>query len=218
MADGTTSGTSQEANTATGNSSSTDGSIGVVPTPDYGIVDSTNPSGTAGTNSNAGTGSSGSSSTGTGTSGTASPTPKPSEEAIEKVLTEPGLGGIMNSDSRSKVFVLDQDYTAVGDNGLTAKFTFNPSDDAPFKSVRAEIKLEDMVFTFAPTNAGVLTGKTNDGLDLFIFSGQAPYLFDSTGKKWSETASTNARFIIQVIMQRNGVDVKEITLSLNSAN
>ena len=124
----------------------------------------------------------------------------------------------MNSDSRSKVFALDQDYTAVGDNGLTAKFTFNPSSETPFVSVRAEIKLEDMVFTFAPTNAGMLTGKTNDGLDLFIFSGQAPYLFDSTGKKWSETASTNARFIIQVVMAKNGVDVKEITLSLNSAN
>jgi hypothetical protein len=186
-----------------------------LPTPDNGIVDSDNPTGASGSK---GTGSAGSGSTGAGSTGSVSPTPKPSQEAIEKVLTEPGLGGIMNSDSRSKVFVLDQDYTAVGDNGLTAKFTFNPSDDAPFKSVRAEIKLEDMVFTFAPSNAGVLTGKTNDGLDLFIFSGQAPYLFDSTGKKWSETASTNARFIIQVVMAKNGVDLKEITLSLNSAN
>jgi RNA polymerase sigma factor (sigma-70 family) len=218
MADGTTSGTSQEANSGSGQSSSSNGSIGVLPTPDNGIVDSTNQNGTSGTNNSAGTDSTGSGSAGAGSTSSVSPKPKPSEEAIEKVLTEPGLGGIMNSDSRSKVFVLDQDYTAVGDNGLKAKFTFNPSDDAPFKSVRAEIKLEDMVFTFAPTNAGVLTGKTNDGLDLFIFSGQAPYLFDSTGKKWSETASTNARFIIQVIMQRNGVDVKEITLSLNSAN
>jgi RNA polymerase sigma-70 factor (ECF subfamily) len=71
MAEGTTSGTSQEANTGSGNSSSTDGSIGVLPTPDNGIVDSTDPSGTAGTNGNtssgaAGSGSSGSSSTGTG--------------------------------------------------------------------------------------------------------------------------------------------------------
>jgi hypothetical protein len=213
MAEGTTSGTSQEANTATGNSSSTNGTIGVLPTPDNGIVDSTDPSGTAGTNGNTSSGAAG-----TGSTGSVPPKPKPSPEAIEKVLAEPSLGGIMNSDSRSKVFALDQDYTAVGDNGLTAKFTFNPSSETPFVSVRAEIKLEDMVFTFAPTNAGILTGKTNDGLDLFIFSGQAPYLFDSTGKKWSETASTNARFIIQVIMQRNGVDVREITLSLNSAN
>jgi RNA polymerase sigma-70 factor (ECF subfamily) len=233
MADGTTSGTSQEANTGSGQSSSANGSIGVLPTPDNGIVENADSgatdgsAGTAGAGSaessstgggSKGSGSAGSSSTGSGSTGSVLPTPKPSEEAIAKVLTEPGLGGIMNSDSRSKVFALDQDYTAVGDNGLTAKFTFNPSDDAPFKSVRAEIKLEDMVFTFAPTNAGMLTGKTNDGLDFFIFSGQAPYLFDSTGKKWSETASTNARFIIEVIMQRNGVDVKEITLSLNSAN
>jgi RNA polymerase sigma-70 factor (ECF subfamily) len=218
MAEGTNSGTSQEANTGTGNSSSTNGSIGALPTPDNGIVDTTNPSGTAGTSGNTSSGSAGSGSAGSSSTGAALPNPKPSAEAIEKVLAEPSLGGIMNSDSRSKVFALDQDYTAVGDNGLTAKFTFNPSSETPLVSVRAEIKLEDMVFTFAPTNGGVLTGKTNDGLDLFIYSGQAPYLFDSTGKKWSETASTNARFVIQVVMAKNGVDVKEITLSLNSAN
>ena len=218
MAEGTNSGTSQEANTGTGNSSSTNGSIGALPTPDNAIVDSTNPSGTTGTNGNTSSGSAGSSSAGSSSTDSAASTPKPSKEAIEKVLAEPSLGEIMNSDSRSKVFALDQEYKAVGDNGLTAKFTFNPSSETPFVSVRAEIKLEDMVFTFVPTNAGLLTGKTNHGLDLFIFTGQAPYLFDSTGKKWSETATTNASFIIQVVMAKNGVDVKEITLSLNSAN
>jgi RNA polymerase sigma-70 factor (ECF subfamily) len=205
MAEGTNSGTSQESNAGTGNSSSTNGSIGVLPTPDNGIVDSTNPTGANGD-------------AGSGSTGSVSPTPKPSQEALEEVLAEPGLGGIMNSDSRARVFALDEDYTAVGENGLTAKFTFNPSSDTPFRSVRAEIQLEDAVFKFAPNDAGVLIGKTNDGLDLFIFSGQAPYLFDSTGKKWSETASTNARFIIQVVMAKNGVDVKEITLTLNSTN
>ncbi|CAN1488987.1 RNA polymerase sigma-70 like domain [Microbacteriaceae bacterium] len=218
MAEGTTSGSSQEANTGSEQSSSANGSIDILPTPDNGIVDNEDSSATDGAAGTAGTGSTGSGSKVSGPNDSGSKTPKPSEAAIEKVLTEPGLGGVMNSDSRSKVFVLDQDYTAVGDNGLTAKFTFNPSADDPFRSVRAEIKLEDMVFTFAPTNPGFLNGKTNDGLDFFVFSGQASYLFDSTGKKWSETASTNARFIIQVIMQRNGVDVKEITLSLNSAN
>jgi len=218
MAEGTNSGTSQEANTGTGNSSSTNGSIGALPTPDNGIVDTTNPSGTAGASGNASSGSAESGSAGSSSTGAVSPTLKPSAEAIEKVLAEPSLGGIMNSDSRSKVFALDQDYTAVGDNGLTAKFTFNPSSETPLVSVRAEINLEDMVFTFAPTNGGVLIGKSNDGLDVFIYSGQAPYLFDSTGKKWAETASTNARFIIQVVMAKNGVDVKEITLSLNSDN
>jgi hypothetical protein len=147
-----------------------------------------------------------------------SPTPGPSDKEIEKVLADGALGGVMNSDSRSKIFVLDEEYTAVGDNGLSAKFIFNPASESPFNSVRAEIKLEELLFTFVPTNSGVLSGKTNDGHDLFIFSGQAPYLFDSNGKKWSETATTNARFTIQVIMQKNGVDVKEITLSLNSAN
>jgi hypothetical protein len=183
--------------------------LDVLPTPDNGIVDDG-----AATNQ-AGAGSSSSSST---PSGSIRPTPVPSTGAIEKVLTEPSLGGIMNSDSRSQVFVLDQDYTVVADNGLTARFTFNPTADRAFLGVRAEIKASELVFTFTPTNAGILQGKTNDGLDLFIYSGQAPYLFDATGKRWTETVTRDARFIIQVIMEKNGVDVKEITLSLNSAN
>jgi hypothetical protein len=201
MAEGTT-------NTGNGQSSSANGSIGVLPTTDNGIVDNTDSSASDGAEGTAGSGSSGS----------VSPAPKPSEAALEKVLTEPSLSGIINSDSRSKIFVLDQDYTAVGDNGLTAKFIFNTSADAPFRSVRAEIKLDEMVVSFAPTNAGVLIGKTNDGLDLFTFSGQTPYVFDSIGKKWAETSSKNTRIVIQVTIDKNGVDVKEITLSLNSAN
>ena len=155
---------------------------------------------------------------GSNAAGSGEPKPTPSTEAIEKVLSGPSLGGVMDSDSKSKVFVLDQDYTAVGENGLTAKFTFNPTDDTPFSNVSAEINLEDMVFTFNPTDAGVLVGKTPEGLDLFIFSGQTSYLYDATGKIWTKTASTNARLIIQVIMEPNGTAVKEITLSLNSAS
>jgi RNA polymerase sigma factor (sigma-70 family) len=183
--------------------------LDVLPTPDNGIVDDVSATNQAGA---------GSSSSSSSPSGSSRPTPAPSAGEIERVLSAPSLGGVMDADSRSKVFVLDQDYTAVGDNGLTARFTFNPSADSPFFAVRAEIKLSDMVFKFTPTNAGILKGKTNDGLDLFIYSGQAPYLYDSTGKTWSETVTRNARFIIQVVMEKNGVDVKEITLSLNSAN
>jgi RNA polymerase sigma-70 factor (ECF subfamily) len=187
--------------------------LDVLPTPDNGIVDDG-----AATNQ-AGAGSSSSSSTPSGsTSGSTRPNPVPSTGAIEKVLTEPSLGGIMNSDSRSQVFVLDQDYTVVADNGLTARFTFNPTADRAFSAVKAEIKASDMVFTFTPTNAGILKAKTTDGLDVFIYSGQAPYLFDATGKRWTETVTRDARFIIQVIMDKNGTAVKEITLSLNSAN
>jgi RNA polymerase sigma-70 factor (ECF subfamily) len=147
-----------------------------------------------------------------------SPTPTPSTDAIEKVLTEPTLGGIMNSDSKSTLFVLDQDYTAGGQNGLTAKFTFNPTRELVFSKVTAEISLENMTFGFTPSNSGILKSKTSEGLDLYIFSGQAAYLFDAAGNRWTETTSTNARFIIQVIMDKNGSTVKEVILSLNSAN
>jgi hypothetical protein len=147
-----------------------------------------------------------------------SPTPTPSTDAIERVLTEPTLGGIMNSDSKSTLFVLDQDYTAVGQNGLTAKFTFNPTRELVFSKVTAEISLENMTFGFTPSNSGILKSKTSEGLDLYIFSGQAAYLFDAAGNRWTETTSTNARFIIQVIMDKNGSTVKEVILSLNSAD
>ena len=123
----------------------------------------------------------------------------------------------MDADSRSQVFVLDQNYRVVADNGLIARFTFNPTADTPFFAVWGEITVSNQMFTFTPNDAGILTGKTNDGLDLFIYSGQAPFLYDSKGKTWTETVTRNARFIIQVIMEPNGVDVKEITLSLNSA-
>jgi hypothetical protein len=187
--------------------------LDVLPTPDNGIVDD------GAANNQAGAGSSSSSSTPSGSSsGSTRPNPVPSTGAIEKVLTEPSLGGIMNSDSRSQVFVLDQDYTVVADNGLTARFTFNPTADRAFFGVKAEIEASELVFTFTPTNAGILKAKTTDGLDVFIYSGQAPYLFDATGKRWTETVTRDARFIIQVIMDKNGTSVKEITLSLNSAN
>ncbi|CAB4627010.1 unannotated protein [freshwater metagenome] len=144
--------------------------------------------------------------------------PKPSVAEVKEVLSEPSFGGIMNSDSNSKIYVLDQHYTAVGDNGLTAKFTFNPTSDSVFSDVSAQIQLADMFFNFTPSDSGTISGKTPEGLSYYVFSSQAPYLYDSEGIKWTETASTNARFIIEVIMEQNGITVKEVILTLNAAS
>ncbi len=182
--------------------------LDVLPTPDRGVVKDESAT------NQAGAGASSSSST---PSGSNKPAPAPKTSAIEKVLAEPSLGGVMDADSRSQIFVLDQDYKVVGENGLTARFTFNPTAERAFFAVWGEINVSNQKFTFSPIDAGILKGKTNEGLDLFIYSAQAPFLYDDTGKRWSETVTRNARFIIEVVMEKNGSDVKEITLSLNSA-
>ena len=124
----------------------------------------------------------------------------------------------MNADSESVVFVLDQDYTVVGDNGLTAKFTFNPISDEVFTNVRAEIVLEEFVFDFRPANGRLITGETPDGLDILVFVGTTPYLFDENGEKWAKTEAEGATFVIEVIMERNGADATEIRLALYRTN
>jgi hypothetical protein len=139
---------------------------------------------------------------------------KAPKDPIKEVLDGPTLGGIMNTDAKSTVFVLDQNYIAVGDNGLTAKFTFNPTKAVVFSNVLVEITLEDLVFDFRPTKPSLIEGKTPEGLDVYIFTGTAPYLFDEFGKKWDQTASKNATFKLEVIMEAGGTGVKEIRLAL----
>jgi hypothetical protein len=124
----------------------------------------------------------------------------------------------MNADSRSKVFVLDQNYTAVGENGLTAKFTFNTTSEAVFSSVVVQIDLKNFVFDFKPINPMLVSGKNEDGLDVYMHVGQAPFLFDEYGEKWTETEAKNATFKLEVIMERDGTTVKEIKLALFKAN
>jgi hypothetical protein len=124
----------------------------------------------------------------------------------------------MNADAKSTVFVLDQNYIAVGDNGLTAKFTFNPTTAAVFTGVSVEIALKDFVFDFQPASPQLITGKNPDGFDVFIFAGKAPYLFDKYGEKWTETDAKDATFKLEVVMERNGISVKEIRLALYKAN
>jgi RNA polymerase sigma-70 factor (ECF subfamily) len=144
--------------------------------------------------------------------------PKPSSKTAEKALSELEPGGIFSSDSKTKAFVLDQRYTAVGENGLTVKFTFNPTEKIAIKEVSAEISLENMSFGFLPTDGGVFTGLTDELLEIYVYSGKSPYVYDSRGKKWTETASTNAGFVIQVVMEKNRVDVRSITLGMNATN
>jgi RNA polymerase sigma-70 factor (ECF subfamily) len=152
------------------------------------------------------------------TQDTAAAPAKVKKDPIEKVLTGPALGGIMNADSSSRIFVLDQSYTAQGDNGLSTKFTFNPTSEAVFSSVVVKIALKDFVFDFKPVNPMLVSGKNKDGLDVYMYVGKAPFVFDEFGEKWTETEAKNATFKLEVIMEPDGTTVKEIRLGLYRAN
>ena len=150
-------------------------------------------------------------------SASASLNPAKSEEAkIAAVLESPMVGAIINSDSRSRVFAIDQAYTAVGNNGLTAKFNFNPSADSVFSDVVVEIELDGYTFEFEPANVQLVTGKSSDNRDIFMLIGDATYLYDEFGQKWSKSDLGKSRVVIEVVMEANGTSVQAVKLGLYS--
>jgi hypothetical protein len=217
MAEAPAPGTSQEAGQSgeagqSSGSAATDGSgaeLEIAPTPDNGIVDDAgagNEAGTAGTTP------------GTGSQVVAPPAPAfeadTAKSTVRNILRSPEANGIVNLDSRSQVFVLDQKYTAIGDNGLNAFFTFNPTSEAVFTNVRVEIDIDAYVFDFKPANIQMFSGKNADGQDLYILVGDATFLYDEFGQKWSETELGKSKVKIEVVMEANGTAVKSINLML----
>ena len=149
-----------------------------------------------------------------GLSSTPSPTPssKTARQAIEAVLAGPSAGGVYNSDVKSMVLVIDQNYAVIGENGLTATFTFNPTNSAVFSNVNVEVKIETYSFEFKPTNTQLVSGKNGNGQDVYILVGDATYLYDESGKKWSKSELGQSRIKIEVVMEPNGAVVKSIDL------
>jgi RNA polymerase sigma-70 factor (ECF subfamily) len=163
-----------------------------------------------------GTGASGAAEPDTSASPSASPSPteKAQKEQVAAILESPAASGIFNSDSRSKVFALDQDYTARGDNGLTARFTFNPSSDTVFSNTLVEIEIEGYIFEFEPVNKSLFTGQDSDGRDVYMLVGDAAYIYDEFGQTWSESDLGMSRVRIEVVMEANGTTVKSVDLAL----
>jgi len=155
--------------------------------------------------------------TGSTTAEAVSPTPVLSEkDEIKAVLESPSVGAIIDSNSRSRVFAIDQAYTAVGDNGLTAKFNFNPSSDLVFSEVLVEIEVDGYTFEFEPTNRQLISGKNDENRDTYLFVGDAKLLFDEYGQKWSESELAKSRAVIEVVMQVDGSTVQTVKLGLYS--
>jgi RNA polymerase sigma-70 factor (ECF subfamily) len=144
------------------------------------------------------------------------PSPTPSaqaaKKAIEAVLESPSAEAVYNSDAKSMVLVIDQNYAVIGDNGLTATFTFNPTTSSVFSEVNVDVKIDTYAFEFKPTNTQLISGKNGDKQDVYILVGDATYLYDESGKKWSKTDLGKSRIKIEVVMEPNGTAVKSINI------
>jgi RNA polymerase sigma-70 factor (ECF subfamily) len=191
-------GSSQEA----GKSNSEAGSVAVQPTPEAGTTDvsaeGANPEDSP------------------SVSASPSASAKSKQEQVEAVLSSPAAGSVFNSDAKSRVFAVDQSYTARGENGLTARFTFNPSSDSVFTEILVEVEIDGFFFEFEPVNRQLITGKNTDNLDVYLLVGDATYLYDEFGKKWSKSDLGKSRVKIEVVMESNGTTVKSINLALLS--
>jgi RNA polymerase sigma-70 factor (ECF subfamily) len=191
-------GSSQES----GQTNSEAGSVAVDPMPEAGTADASseaaNPEDSA------------------AVSASPSASAKSKQEQVEAVLSSPAAGAVFNSDSKSRVFAVDQSYTAIGDNGLTAMFTFNPSSDAVFTAPVVEVEIDGFFFEFEPVNRQLITGKNAENLDVYILVGDATYIYDEFGKKWSKSEIGKSRVKIEVVMESNGTSVKSIGLALFS--
>ena len=112
----------------------------------------------------------------------------------------------------SKVLVFDQDYSAIGDNGLIARFTFNPTSEKVFTNVRVEVEIDNYFFDFKPANTQVISGKSGPDQDVYILVGDATYVYDEFGRQWSQSDLGKSRVKIEVVMEPNGTTVKSISL------
>jgi RNA polymerase sigma-70 factor (ECF subfamily) len=137
---------------------------------------------------------------------------KAKKSPIETALSYPELGGIINADSRSFVFVLDQTYTAVGENGLIVSFTFNPTSQAVFTGVEGQVQIGNLRFTFKPVNPLLISGKNGQDEQVFMFVGDVGELTGPSGKDWPQTDLGKSKVKIEVLMESNGVTLKSVKL------
>ena len=189
-----TPGSSQEAGEAS--------SVGIDPTPEAGITDPSSEAANPGNSASV--------------AAKPSSTAKSKKDQVEAVLSSPTAGAVFNADANSRVFAIDQSFTAVGENGITARFNFNPSSDAAFTDILVEVEIDSFYFEFEPVNRQLITGKNAENLDVYILVGDATYLYDEFGKKWSESDLGQSSVKIEVVMEANGTTVKSISLALFS--
>jgi hypothetical protein len=79
-----------------------------------------------------------------------------------------------------------------------------------------EIEVDGYTFEFEPANIQLITGKSSENRDIYLLVGDATYLYDEFGQKWSKSDLGKSRVVIEVSMEANGTTVQAVKLGLYS--
>jgi hypothetical protein len=85
-----------------------------------------------------------------------------------------------------------------------------------FTNVLVEVVIDDFVFEFKPANLEFMSGTNSQNLDVYLLVGDATYVYDEFGQKWSKSELGKSRVVIQLVMEPNGTTVKSVNLALYS--
>jgi RNA polymerase sigma factor (sigma-70 family) len=136
------------------------------------------------------------------------------EDGVENSSSVPDPGSVMNANVGSRALTFGERYTAVGANGLTAQFSFDPTAEAMFTDMAVELSFRGKTLEFNPTKYQIAQGKNQQGNRVILLTSEAPYLFDDFGQEWTETVTRNSYFKLFVTLESNGIDIKEAMVSL----
>jgi RNA polymerase sigma factor (sigma-70 family) len=144
------------------------------------------------------------------------PSPSPSSSTSSELLSDENLSGVFGSSRLAKVVLFDKRVVATDPNGVSAEFVFNPSANNVFTGVMATIDIDDMIFTVYPDKSEILSAVDSDGLTRYYLFGSMTYIFDEDGRVWSESDLAKGTLRIEVVMERNGYDIKQVLVSIIS--
>lgn len=142
--------------------------------------------------------------------------PAPSTSSVAELLSDENLSGVFGSSRVAKVVVFDQKVVATDRNGVSAEFVFNPSANKVFSGVMATIDIDDMIFTVYPDKSEIISAVDLDGHTHFYLFGSMSYIFDEDGRVWSESDLAKGTLRIEVVMEKNGYDIKQVLVSIIS--
>ena len=149
-------------------------------------------------------------------SGTAAGTPSTPRATPSPSLSNEDLGKIFDSREDAKFVFQEQTIKLSTENGLFAEFTFNLAESDPFKEVVAYIDINDIRFTVYPDSSETVVAVDPLGQTRYVFFGSMKYVFDETGKVWSRSDLAKGTLRIEVVMNKDGLTIKQTLLSVIS--